>query len=375
LNRFATDSQLLLLRAALGAGPTASNAAQRWLEANRHEVPNGFRSLEPASRRLLPMLYRNVKDGMRPEIRMELRAVHHEYWAENQKLLYKLEILLQGLEHAGIPTIILKGAALSVLHYQDMAARPMLDCDVLVPEDYGPRLVQQYLREGWTPDFIPANAPGSNYFYRYRHALDLVHPTRGKIDLHWHVLMEATYRGADRTFWEGSVPLRVRSVETRALNPTDQLLHACLHGYPFNPMPPIRWIADAVTIMRTSVVDWQRMVCVAGDLGVAVPCAEALGFLNAELDAGVPGETIAKLANHPASAAERRFFRRMADPGARRWWQTLEDVWTANGRASRDRPFWSRVAALPRHLQWQQELSSLASLIPHTFVFLERRFR
>jgi hypothetical protein len=122
-------------------------------------------------------------------------------------------------------------------------------------------------------------------------------------------------------------------------------------------------------------VDWERLVRVARDLGLTIPCAEALEFLNAEFDAGVPGEAIAKLANHPVSGAERRFFRRMADPGARRWWETVEDVWTSNARANRDRSWWTRLSMLPRHLQWQQELESLPRMIPHTVVFLKRRFR
>lgn len=375
MSRFATDSQLVLLRAALLDGPAAKDAANQWLAAHRHHSCHGFQSLEPASRRLLPLLHRNVTAGIPADLRMELRAVHHQYWAENQKLFRTLETLLQSLHQAGIPTMVLKGAALSVLHYRDMAVRPASDCDILVPEEHGIPLVRQYLREGSTPDWFPANAPQHAYFFRYRHALDLTHPVHGKIDLHWHALLEATCGGADRAFWEGSVPLRVRSVETRALNPTDQLLHTCMHGYPFNPFPPVRWIADAVTILRTSTVDWKRMLRVAGELGVAIPCAEALEFLNAEFHAGVPRETILQLANQRTTAAERRYFARMADPGARRWWETLEDVWTSNRRANRGRPFWRRLATLPRHLQWQQELPGLGSFIPHTFVFLKRRFR
>jgi hypothetical protein len=47
--------------------------AHSQIEANRHEACDGYRSLEPASRRLFPLLYRNVNEGIRPEIRMELR--------------------------------------------------------------------------------------------------------------------------------------------------------------------------------------------------------------------------------------------------------------------------------------------------------------
>ena len=320
------------------------------------------------------MVHRNLKEGVPPDIDRELRKVHHEYWADNQRLFRKLETMLLRLHAAGIPTLVLKGAALALLNYRDMALRPMSDFDILVPEEHGPQLVRQFVQEGWVPDCIPASAPQTDYFFRFRHVVDLAHPQEGTVDLHWHVILEATYRGADLHFWEGSVPLQVKSVTTRALNPADQLLHTCLHGYPYNPMPSIRWIVDAVTILRTSTVDWERMVRVAGDLRVTIPCAEALEFLNREFDACVPQQAISSLAACPVRASEARYFRRMANPGARRWWETIEDVWTTTTRANRDLPFWRQMAALPRQLQWQQELESLGSLIPHVAVFLKRRF-
>jgi len=365
---------MLLLRGALLSGPVASQAAAGWLDDHRTESAEGFRHLHAASRRLLPLLHRNVKEGIPAPFRAELRAVHHHYWAENQQLFRKLEVMLVRFEAAGIPTLVLKGAALSTMHYDDMALRPMSDFDILVPEDRGPALVRQFIREGWVPDWPHVHAPGADYFFRFRHALDLSHPQHGTVDLHWHVLLEATYRGADAHFWEGSIPLRIKSVLTRALNPADQLLHTCLHGYPYNPMPSIRWIADALTILRTATIDWDRLLRVAVDLQVTIPCTEALDFLNREFDAGVPFHVVDSLAACPVSPAGTRFFRRMADPGARRWWETLEDIWTATARATRDLPFTSRIASFPQHLQWQQELPSLASLLPHAFVFLKRRF-
>lgn len=374
MNRFASDTQLLLLHGALRNGQPAIDAANQWLQEHRLESQDGFRSLDAGSRRLLPLLCRNLKASLSPVILAGLRSVHNEYWAENQKLFRKLEASLQEFHQAGIPAMVLKGAALSILHYRDMATRPMSDCDILIAEESGPGLVRKYLDDGWTPDWTPPDAPTHPYFYRYRHALDLQHAVGGNIDLHWHALLDVCWQGADRAFWDASVPLRVRSFETRTLNPTDQLLHVCVHGYPFNPMPPIRWIADAMMILRTSAIDWQQFVHRAADLSLTIPCAETLGFLNAEFEADVPSGVIEKLATYPTTASERRFFARMADPGARRWWETLEDVWVANRRANRDRSFWMRMATLPRHLQWQQEVSSLPGLIPHFFVFLKRRF-
>jgi hypothetical protein len=362
---------MLLIRAALG-NLTAANA---WIEAHRADAPDAYRHLDSASRRMLPLLHRNVREGIPDEIRRELRAVHHQYWAENQRLFRKLELMLQRLAAAGIPTLVLKGAALSVMHYKDMAVRPMSDFDILVPEEFGPTLVRQFLQEGWAPDCVVTDAPFTEYFYRFRHALDLTSPSDGVLDLHWHVLLEATYRGADCHFWEGSVPMQIKSVATRALNPTDQLLHACLHGYPYNPMPSIRWIVDALTILRTSQIDWERMHRVASDLRVTIPCAEALAFLHEAFDADVPVAAIARLTRKPVAPAEKRYFQRMANPGGRRWWETLEDIWTTHERAGRDVPFWRRVLWLPRHVQFEQQVASLGGLVPHAFVFLKRRFK
>lgn len=375
MNRFATDSQLLLLRAALLSGPAGTEAANTWLDAHRELAHDAFRELESSSRRLLPLLYQNVKKEDIPvTTRDELKAVHRHFWVQNQQLFRRLETVLVLLQAAEIPTLVLKGAALSVLHYRDMATRPMSDFDILVPEEHGPMLARQFLEEGWTPDCIPKSAPYSDYFYRYRHALDLMQPEYGTLDLHWHALLQATHKGADDQFWAGSVPMTVKSAVTRSLNPSDQLLHACLHGYEFNDVPSIRWIADAITVIRTSQIDWERVVQVATDLRLTIPCAEQFEFLNSAFDAGIPGSCISRLAEQPVSGAERRYFQRMkANPYVRRWWETLEDVWEATSRANRDRGFFHRLVCLPRHLQLQQELDSLATLIPHTFVFFKRR--
>lgn len=363
------------MRAALLTGPAATEAAKEWLDAHRELAHDAFQDLDSGSRRLLPLVYQNLSEDVPVVMRNELKAVHRYYWVQNQQLFRRLETTLARLQAAEVPTLVLKGAALSVLHYRSMATRPMSDFDILVPEELGPMLVRQYLAEGWVPDCIPKTAPYIDYFYRYRHAIDLMHPQDGTLDLHWHVLFQATYKGADEQFWEASVPMAVKSIATRSLNPSDQLLHACLHGYEFNDVPSIRWIADALTVIRTSQIDWERMVRVVTDLHLTIPCAEQFEFLNSAFNAGVAQSWISKLAQRPVSGAERRYFHRMAvNPYLRRWWETLEDVWEATSRANRDRSFFQRVLALPRHLQFQQELPSLATLIPHSFLFFKRRF-
>ncbi len=363
-----------LLRAALLTGNIARESAERWFEAHQSLQAEGFRELDEAARRLLPLVERNLKDGLPAGIRKELRSVRNHYWAANQRLFRGLEKELLQYEAAGIPTLVLKGAALAVAAYGDMSSRPMSDFDILIPETRIREKVQEYIRDGWQPGCIPPSAHEVPYFYRFRHAINLTHPDHGGVDLHWHVLLEATFEGADKLFWEGSVPLQIKSAATRMLNPADQLLHTCMHGYPYNPMPPVRWVADAMTILRTTTVDWQRLLHVAEELHVSMACLECLTFLNDFFAVNIPGFVIESLANIRREAREERYFQRMANPGARRWWETLEDVSVAVDRANKDRGLLSKVVVFPRHLQFEQQLPSFASLLPHVGVFLKRRF-
>ena len=258
--QFATPAQLLLLRAALLEGPAAVEAAEEWFASVGEAAEPGFPWLEQGSRRLLPLVYRNLKESLPSELRQTLRRVVLQYWADNQKLFRRLEERLTWFQANGIPTLVLKGAALSVLHYRDKGIRPMSDVDILVPEDVAGDVIDRLQRDGWSAADYCSEAPRNSYFYRHIHAIALAHPQHGEFDLHWHVLHAATFPGADSAFWADSVPLSLNTIATRALNPTDQLLHVCVHSFNPTGVAPIRWIADALTILRTSQMDWSRLV-------------------------------------------------------------------------------------------------------------------
>jgi hypothetical protein len=370
--QFATPSQLLLLRAALLEAPEAIEAAEEWFASGRDAAGQGFLGLEQGSRRLLPLVYRNVKEALPSDLRDTLRRVFLQYWAENKKLFRRLEERLAWFHANGIPTMALKGAALSVLHYHDKGIRPMADFDILVPEDLAPDVTGKLHREGWTAVDYSSHAPRNTFFYRHVHGLALTHPDHGGFDLHWHVLNAATFRGADRAFWDDSVPLSLDTIATRALNPTDQLLHACVHGFTSNVVAPIRWIADAFTILRTSHVDWSRLVTLAQHLRVSIPLAETLRFLRDSFPAPIPSGVIGQLASVRADASERRYFARLSKLD-RSVAEIFAENWERHRRANRDMPPILRLASLPRQFQLHYNLPRLTDLGPFAFSLLGKR--
>jgi hypothetical protein len=237
----------------------------------------------------------------------------------------------------------------------------MSDFDILVPEDLAPDVTASLQREGWAIVSYLSDAPQNAYFYRHIHAVSLAHPKHGEFDLHWHVLHAATFRGADRAFWDDSVPLSLNTISTRALNPTDQLLHACVHGFSSNDVAPIRWIADALTILRTSQVDWSRLVKLAQHLRVSIPLAATLRFLPDTFPAPIPVAVIEQLASVRADASERNYFQRLSKLD-RSGPEILADNWERHRRANRDAPAVLRLASLPRQFQLHYNLPRLRDL-------------
>ena len=369
---FANPSQFLLLRAALLQGRAAAEAAENWVALLQDGQGDGLQRLDLASRRLLPLVYRSVKEFIPAQLREKLRLVHHEYWADNQKRFWHLQQLLPWFESNGFPTMVLKGMALSILYYRDMALRPMSDLDILVPEDHAAEVVGRLIGKGWTSDYYLPSAPKERYFYRHTHAIPLRHPDYGDLDLHWHVLSEATFRGADQYFWDDSVPLAVNAIQARALNPTDQLLHTCVHGFKANELPPIRWVADAVTILRTGQMDWTRLVGLAKELRVTVPLRSSLSFLRATFPTPIPEEVVGELEAVRLDRAERRYFEKLVHRNVG-WRDVLAYNRERHRRANRDRNPILAIPSLSRQLQLHYNLPQLKDLGTFAFSKLGKR--
>ena len=99
---------------------------------------------------LFPLLYRNLSSqGIRDPFLEKLK--HHSMlaWSLNQRIFQCLRLTLPLLHEANIQTVLLKGAALIPLYYQDYRARRMGDFDVLVPESQFENACELLQDEGW----------------------------------------------------------------------------------------------------------------------------------------------------------------------------------------------------------------------------------
>lgn len=147
-----------------------------------------------------------------------------------------------------------------------------------------------------------------------RHAIGLQRRPDHVIDLHQRpFLQEGTSRDVT-LLWERAQRVEIEGVECLTLCDEHQILHACAHGVPHNPMPPMRWLADVAMILRQAQVDWDFLAAEACRWEATLAVGQTLALLREKLSIHVPERAFEVLARKPASRRELAIHRLRVKP-------------------------------------------------------------
>ncbi len=261
-------------------------------------------TLEPATmdhsiQAFLPQLRRNLlRLGVEDPLLELFKGVHRYNWARNQLLMAEVLPVVAALERDGIPTILLKGAALVANERHDAGARQMSDIDVLVPTDSLGAACAVLQDSGMAPvEDIPLWYV-TDYAPQFKHSCNFRNRAEGQLDLHWHALKWSCHRDADAEFWAAAQPVRLGEVSSRALCPADELLIVILHGLRWSPTPSYRWILDAALLVRSEpeAIDYDRVLAQARRHRVTHATRSGLLMLRRVAELDVPDEALRALA-------------------------------------------------------------------------------
>jgi hypothetical protein len=338
--------QILLLRAALADGDEALEAWRTW------QARTDLDGLDAESQRLLPLLYRNLgRLGVGERATARYASVYRQSWFKNSLAFRDAAHVIDAFSAAGIDTMVLKGAALALLHYRDVGARSMADVDILVSHRRLRDALALLEAEGWTVTFYRTRPAALDPAILSIHHATRFHDKRGRpFDLHWFASQDCLVPGGDDILWQAAVPLQVSGASTRALAPTDQLYHVCAHAY-LSGGAHVRWVADAVTILRTSGdrIDWSRLAALADARRLVLPLQLALGFVRAEFGAAVPAAFLDALATRPISRLDRLEHAHNMSERPYTLGKVLLRHWCRHRRSTSSQGL-MRVAAFPRFL-------------------------
>ncbi len=308
--RWPRPEQELLLQACLSSGDTARRAWHLW----NARVKIDDVDLETPT--LFPLLDRNLRaQGIESPLQGMFKGALRRTWTRNQILFRRASAALWALERSKVEAMLVDGAALANLYYQDLGLRWMRQIDLLLPRPEFARAVEALRSSGWLLDGVADGLSATGIVPR-RPGARLIDESGQGIDLCWSVLAEAGVNDLEDAFREGAVWTRVNGFPMRAPNAADSLLLVCAQGPCWGFVPPLQWIADAVTIVRAAGphLDWNRLTGLAERAGLALPVREALSYLDRQRLLALPAEILPVLQEMPVSRVERQRYRRRNRP-------------------------------------------------------------
>lgn len=292
--------QILLLRAALGDGDAARQAFAAWGAAVDFE-----HQLDGGSFRLLPMLHANMRRlGVEHRLLGRMAGVHRYAWVSVQQTLKRAEDAAGLLQQAGIASLFAKGVVLAKCYYASPGLRPMSDVDLVVHRAQAFDALAVLERAGWriADDALAALARARpRDCLAMQCALPLVDRAGKQIDLHWRMVAECARAEGDARFWGYAQPLMLGNITALRPSPTDLLFHILVHGLKPDPLPALRWVADAMLILRADgdAIDWDAIGQLADMARVRARLGTALDFLEQEMGVDLPPKAQSLIARDP----------------------------------------------------------------------------
>ena len=325
-----------LLRVLLRSRWDAASAA--WIDSDlRTAADFDWDALLAVARqaRVCPLLHLALHDRawvpahIRNAMRMDLFGVARQ----NLIALNALAAVLDALNDAGIPHILLKGAALALALYKNEGLRPMSDIDLLVPREDVPRALEVLLGCGYDTA-IPEIHTGASQLYASELFLRANNPEAPALDLHWCLINTPHYHHkiSAPALWENTTPVAVADVPSQTLAPEALLLHLAghlaLHHHDLEDAD-LLWSHDiALLIVENAVaLDWDAVIALAQTWDLVIPLQRILPTMATEWRVPLPAHLMGAVAALQPSRAERRIVRwRASDRKRIGLWAVIQSV-------------------------------------------------
>jgi hypothetical protein len=294
------SQQALLLKAAMGADKAESAAA---LEAWWAGIAD-FDQVRGTDSNLFPQIYWNVGSRI-PDValRARLKGAARHHWVRNQYLVASGGRLLDVLNRAEVPVLLLKGAAIASSMDDDLGLRTMSDCDMLVPKSRALEVI------GLLADaqlLEPGNADDRDLDLVHGITLALRDSRHAAFDLHWRPLRAIGADELAQEMFAAARPVAFAGRPCRVPCPEHLAFHAIVHGLEWSPFPRYDWLVDLIKILRrsASAFDWRRLTEVALRYRFGFAAGAALAAARDKAGLAIPADVL-RILRRPLALLER----------------------------------------------------------------------
>jgi hypothetical protein len=204
----------------------------------------------------------------------------------------------RALAAAGIPIVLLKGAAYLIAGLPVARGRLFADIDILVPHGALPNVEARLLLHGWQTS--KTDPYDQRYYRQWMHELPpLKHVTRQTVlDVHHAILpITARLKPESAKLLMASRPVSGEP-RLRVLAPVDMILHSATHLFCNEDVGNnLRDLVDLDGLLRQFAVEerfWSRLVARAEELHLTRPLYYALRYAVRVLGSAVPADVLRK---------------------------------------------------------------------------------
>jgi hypothetical protein len=240
------------------------------------------------------------------DIDESLKALNEKLRLRNFAFFSGLRDVLKLIEHQKIPSIVLKGSALSIDVYADKTIRPVSDVDILIREIDLRDVLSILYAEGFDvarPSFRGLHSS------KYENEILLVRmkPIYLPLELHWSLFDSPFYQNVldHQWIWDSRAPLDFFGQVTSRLSDSAQLLHLCGHLELHHSGYELLFLNDIARFIHTKAdhLDWEEILQRTKENKLILPVKKVLreifyrwkvpmpeSFLN-QLESCEPGKT------------------------------------------------------------------------------------
>jgi hypothetical protein len=176
-----------------------------------------------------PLLYRNLKlfnglNNIPQEAKRTLLKLSHRTEYQNRILSGTLHNILRDFAKAEIPVMVLKGISLVELIYGHLNLRPLIDLNLLIPEQKLEVARKLLLQNGFALRKNPYQGKGFSQIHLTRRGDYEVH-----VLLQWHIINWPKMHGIDMNrVWVEAQSVRLSGRDALIPSPVDFILYMCL---------------------------------------------------------------------------------------------------------------------------------------------------
>jgi hypothetical protein len=292
---------------------------------------------------MAPLIYHTLRDDdtiLPLWVKEKLQSAYYQSARRNTLLYQELDQIVHVLNDAKIPVILLKGAALAIGVYGNIALRPMADIDLLVRKENMSRTEELFLEHGYE-----IHDHADSYL---RHATftreDSGWPCR--VEVHRHMVSSAYYRRSipEKWLWPDPIEVIIDNASSLRLSPDAAIFHASLHVLDHIAIEStLLWLWDIVEISQCHDIDWDTLADRTIKFKIVLPIRSMLLECKELLDLPIPDDVLERMFALGAGFLEKKAYQFCLSPVRSSAGKTFLDLFAGEGLSGRFRLLSSRL--------------------------------